>query len=56
MSPFAVIKDFNVFEDIGSDSLNGSVLLGIDQLDLEPAVERLHYRIIPAVALPAHAR
>ena len=44
MSPFAVIKDFNVFEDTGSGSLNGSVLLGIDQLDLEPAAERLHYR------------
>lgn len=56
MSAFAVIKDFNVFEDTGSDSLNGSVLLGIDQLDLEPAVERFHYRIIPAVTLPAHAR
>src|SRR5690606_28537081 len=42
-------------EDTGSDSLNGSVLLGIDQLDLEPAVERLHYCIIPAVTLPAHA-
>lgn len=55
MSPFAVIKDFDVFEDTGSNRLDGSILLGIDQLDLEPAVEGLHHCIVPAIALTAHA-
>lgn len=40
---FVAIKDFDVFEDTGSSRPDGSILLAIDLLDLEPAAEGFHY-------------
>ena len=54
MPAFPVVEDFDVFEQRRFGFSPGAELCSMNKLGLERAEERLHGRIIIAVALAAH--
>ena len=55
MPPYSIVENLNVLKDTCPGFLNRPVVLCIDQFDLQAGEERLHHRIVPAIALAAHA-
>ncbi|AGN88302.1 hypothetical protein H650_00340 (plasmid) [Enterobacter sp. R4-368] len=56
VAPGPVVEHFNVIEDIGPGQIPGFIDALSDPFFFQRTEERLRYRIIPAVATPAHAR
>src|SRR4051812_34187614 len=56
MPPAPIVEDFDVFEQCRFGLPPGAELCPMNQLGLERAEERLHRRIVKAVALTAHGR
>ena len=55
MTPFAVVEDLDVFEEVSMRGLVVEPATVMSQLGLEQMKERFGYGVIPAVALAAHA-
>src|SRR3954466_14825333 len=56
MPPAPIVEDFDVFEQCRFGLPPGAELCPMNQLGFERAEERLHRRIIVAIALAAHGR
>ncbi len=56
MSPLSIVEDFDVFEDRLARLLACEEVRVVNEVDLERREEALGHRVVPAVALPTHAR
>ena len=55
MPPDSVVEDLDVLEDLASSLRSRVVPAEVLKLGLERTEEALRHRVVPAVALPAHA-
>ena len=51
----SIVKRFDVIKDIGLDQVTGFANVFLDALLLQAANEGFGHRVVPAVAVPAHA-
>ena len=55
MTPFAVVEDLDVLKETALRSLVVEPATMVNQLGLEQMKKRLGHRVVPTVALAAHA-
>ena len=55
MSPLAVVKQFDIFEQLVAGLSSGTPATLLDQFDFERGEKTFRHRIVPAIAFTAHA-